>query len=316
MNNLAHDATLFQTATLQGGVIALGNFDGVHKGHQNVIKAAVDEGLRQQIPARVLTFEPHPRAILKPDSPPFRLVSPRTKLRLLVDMGIDEVIVLNFDKDLQTLAAPDFVSQILIEQYGAQHIVAGFDFVFGEGRGGNMQSLREWLAPHKVEVTEVTPFRDAQGEVMSSSRIRRALMDGDLATANRILGRPWTIEGVVMQGAARARDFGYPTANIPLGDYQRPKYGVYAVMARRFGSRKSFVGIANIGVRPTLDGRHEWLEVHLFDFNQNIYGQEWEVELHHFIRPEQHFADLDGLRAQITKDVFLAKNLLAQPPKL
>jgi riboflavin kinase/FMN adenylyltransferase len=313
MNNLAHDEANFQSATLQGGVIALGNFDGVHRGHQSLIKAAVDEGMRQQIPARVLTFEPHPRSVINPDGPPFRLVSARTKQRLLYDLGIDEVIVLPFNAQLQQLSAYDFVQHLLLEHYGAQHVVAGFDFVFGHERGGTMHHLRSWLSPHNVEVTEVVPFRDAQGEIMSSSRIRKALAAGELATANRILGRPWSIEGMVVQGSGRGRDFGYPTANVALGDYQRPKYGVYAMMARPLGSKSSFAGVANIGVRPTLDGNREWLEFHLFNFGQQIYGQEWEVELHHFLRPEQAFPDIAALQAQIAKDVYQAKTLLANP---
>ena len=315
MNNLAHSEVAHQTMALQGGVIALGNFDGVHRGHQSLIKAAVDEGMRQQIPARVLTFEPHPRSVIKPDAPPFRLVSKRAKLKLLYDLGIDEVIVLPFNAAIRELSAQDFVQQLLIGKYGAQHVVAGFDFVFGHERGGNMLNLRGWLSPHNIEVTEVVPFRDAQGEIISSTRIRQALQAGDLATANRILGRPWSIEGAIAQGSGRGRDFGYPTANMALGDYQRSRYGVYAIMARRIGSSASVAGVANIGVRPTLDGTREWLEFHLFNFQQDIYGQEWEVELHHFLRPEQAFTDIAALQAQIAKDVFQAKTLLAHPAR-
>jgi riboflavin kinase/FMN adenylyltransferase len=199
------------------------------------------------------------------------------------------------------------VENILIREYGAQHIVAGFDFVFGHQRVGNMQNLRKWLAPYEVGVTEVTPFRDAQGEVMSSSRVRTALQAGDLNTAEHILGRPWSITGTIVKGAQRGRELSVPTANIPLGEYQRPKFGVYAVQAGRAGGPHRHQGVANIGVRPTVDGKNETLEFHLFDFHNDIYGEEWEVELLDFIRPEQAFPDIEALRAQIMQDIETAK---------
>jgi riboflavin kinase/FMN adenylyltransferase len=191
-----------------------------------------------------------------------------------------------------------------------QHAVAGFDFVFGHGRQGNMQNLQTWLGPHEIGVTEVTPFRDSDGEVFSSSRTREALQAGDLPAAERILGRRWFIAGMVIKGAQRGRTIGVPTANIALGEYLRPKFGVYAVRAGPTGKPRSFQGVANIGTRPTVDGKTELLEVHLFDFDSDIYGQEWEIELVDFIRPEQAFPDLDALRRQIAQDIEAAKAIL------
>jgi len=295
----------------KGGVFALGNFDGVHLGHQAVVKTAVDKAHGMGVPARVLTLEPHPRSVFKPHIPPFRLTPPLAKIRLLRAFGVDEVIVQPFTPEFSQLAPPDFVERVLLDECGAQHVVAGFDFVFGHARAGNIQNLRTWLGPRGVGVTEVTPFRDAEGHVMSSSRTREALQQGDLKTARHILGRPFSIAGMVEHGARRGHDMSVPTANIALGEYLRPKFGVYAVHAGCVGGPLQRQGVANIGVRPTVDGKTELLEVHLFDFHEDIYGQEWEVELIDFLRPEQAFADMNALREQINHDIETAKARLA-----
>jgi riboflavin kinase/FMN adenylyltransferase len=294
-------------AAEKGGVYALGNFDGVHRGHQAVVKAAVDKARLLNAPMHVLTFEPHPRSVLKPDIPPFRLTPAAAKVRLLKAAGADDVIVQPFTQEFLKISAEAFVEDILIKACAARHVVAGFDFVFGYRRTGTMRQLRAWLAPHSVDVTEVTPFRDAHGEIMSSSRAREALQQGDLATAEHILGRPWAISGLVAHGAQLGRELSVPTANIALGDYLRPKFGVYAVQACRVGDKIMKQGVANIGLRPTVDGKSETLEFHLFDFNEDIYGQEWSVELTAFIRPEQAFADLNALRTQILADIETAQ---------
>ncbi|MDX2028013.1 MAG: bifunctional riboflavin kinase/FAD synthetase [Alphaproteobacteria bacterium] len=304
-----------KNAPPQGGVYALGNFDGVHRGHRAVVKAAIDKARAIGASARVLTFEPHPRSFFKPDLPPFRLTPAATKIRLLKALGIDDVIVEPFTPQLSQLSAQDFVERILIQRYGAQHTVAGFDFVFGHGRGGDMKQLRNWLAPHKIGVTEVTPFRDARGEIMSSSRTRDALRHGETATAEHILGRAWSISGVVERGAGRGAELEARTANIALGEHLRPQFGVYAVHAARVGDPFLRQGVGNIGTRPTVDGKNELLEFHLFNFNEDIYGQEWEVELIDFIRPEQAFANLEALRSQIARDIEAAKVKLAARAK-
>lgn len=228
------------------------------------------------------------------------------KEELLLALGVQDVMVVPFTLALSRLSATEFIEKVLLEHYGMQHAVAGFDFVFGHGRQGNMDNLRSWLAPHDIGVTEVRPFEDADG-VLSSSRIREALQNGDLKTAGQILGRRWSIAGIVAEGAKRGRTIGIPTANIALGEYLRPKFGVYAVMAGPANGPKTHKGVANIGNRPTVDGKTEWLEVHLFDFDKEIYGQGWGVELVDFIRPERVFEGFDALRTQITHDIAAAK---------
>jgi len=314
MVNLAYK--LSETISgLKGGVFALGNFDGVHRGHQAVIKTAVEKARGMDVSARVITLEPHPRSVFKPGIPPFRLTPAPAKVRLMCALGIEDVIVLPFTKEFSLLPAQNFVRDILMDEYGVQHVVAGFDFVFGHERGGNMQNLRSWLGPHSVNVTEVTPFRDEHGEVMSSSRTREALQAGDLRTAEHILGRPWSIAGIVERGAQRGRELSVPTANIALGEYLRPKFGVYAVNAGPVGKPLVHQGVANIGVRPTVDGKTEMLEFHMFDFDGDIYGQEWDVELIDFIRPERAFPDIDTLRQQIMQDIETAKLRLTSPAR-
>jgi riboflavin kinase/FMN adenylyltransferase len=295
------------STALRGGAYALGNFDGVHLGHQAVIKAAIDKARGLGIPARVLTFEPHPRSVLKPHIPLFRLTPAPAKLRIMKALGVDDVIVRPFTPEFSQLGATDFVQQVLLGDCGAQHVVAGFDFVFGHARGGDIRKLRGWLAPHNVGVTEVTPFRDAKGVLMSSTRAREALQEGDLPTARHILGRPWSIAGIVQHGDRRGHQLSVPTANIALADYMRPKFGVYAVHAGRVNEPKRWQGVANIGVRPTIGAGGDMLEFHLFNFDEDIYGEEWEVELIAFLRPERRFSDMETLRAQIMQDIEDAK---------
>ena len=295
---------------MNGGVFALGYFDGVHRGHRLVIDAAVVAARALKIPARVLTFEPHPRAFFAPNLPPFRLAPPPAKERLLKSCGIDDVVTLNFTDEFAQLSAQDFVEQVLIKQCAAQHIVAGHDFAFGHGRAGNMQLLTKWLAPHGVAVTEIPALGDIAGRAVSSSAIREFLRQGELAKAIDMLGHGWSIAGTIIGGDARGRTLGVPTANIALGDYLRPKFGVYAIRAGRVGEPLSYKGVANIGVRPTLNdkGVRENLEAHLFDFDEDIYGQEWEFALTRFIRPEQKFSGLDELKAQIKRDIEAARS--------
>lgn len=299
---------------LRGGVLALGNFDGVHRGHQALIKAALGCARRRDMRVRVLTFEPHPRSVFAPENPPFRLTPAKEKNRFLMALGIDSVETLAFSLAFSEMSAAMFVEQILLGQYGAEHIVAGFDFAFGHRRGGDMASLRAALAPHKVEATEIAPLRDQNGAIISSSRIRTLLQTGDVQAAQPLLGRPWSIAGRVIQGVQRGRTLDFPTANIDLGDYLRPHYGAYAVLARRKGETTFLPGVANIGIRPTVEEGHEVLEFHLFNIHADLYGQEWEVELHHFLRPERAFPSLAALREQIVADVLRARALLSCPP--
>ena len=298
-------------AGIRNGVVALGNFDGVHRGHQAVVRTAVGVARAQGIPAVILTFEPHPRSVFQPDAAPFRLTPAPVKERLLRALGVDGVVVMPFTPDFSRLSAEEFVRQILIEGLGAKHIVAGYDYVFGHKRGGTMSMMVQLLEPSRIGVTEVAPLRDEQGEAMSSSRIREALRQGDAITAARILGRTWSIAGVVQHGAKRGASIGVPTANISLGDYLRPRFGVYVVEARREGDATTWRGVANIGTRPTVDGKTETLEAHLFDFNQTIYDEAWEFDLIDFMRPEQRFESFEELKVQIEKDVKTARSRTA-----
>lgn len=293
---------------MKGGVFALGNFDGVHRGHQAVIRAAVEKAREKGIRAKVLTFEPHPRVFFQPKSAPFRLTPYPVKEALLKELGACEVIPLPFTAELAHMPAERFVEEILLQQFGAQHLVAGHDFIFGYKRGGDMTKLRAWLEPKSVGVTEIEPQGDG-GEVFSSSEARELLLEGEVEAAAVILGRKWALQGKVVHGEARGHIVGIPTANISLDDYLRPKFGVYAIEAGRVGGPLAYRGVANIGLRPTVDGKTENLEAHLFDFHEDIYGQEWQFALSHFTRPELKFDNLEALKAQILKDIEAAKSL-------
>jgi len=294
-------------------VLALGNFDGVHLGHKAVALSAVSHAKEMGITAAALTFEPHPRHIFSTSTEPFRLTSEADKKLLLREIGINEIITINFTKDIAAMPAKLFAEKMLAEELNAAHIVAGADFGFGQKRGGNMSSLREWLEPRGIDLTEIPLLMDEQGKPVSSSRIREALKKGNMDAASRLLGRNWSISGKVIHGQKRGKELGFPTANIDMGDYLRPKLGVYTIKAQKRGEKREFAGVANIGIRPTLNGHEELLEFHLFDFQGDIYEQDWNIELCHFIRPELTFPDLESLKNQIGKDVEHAKLLLSNP---
>lgn len=299
---------------MQACVCAIGNFDGVHRGHLAVLEAArrVANGLK--IPLCVLTFEPHPRQFFVPQGAPFRLTSFAQKVRYLKRAGAESVHALPFDKAFSMMEAEDFVSQVLHARFGCVHAVVGEDFVFGHNRGGDVHFLRAIGQGLGMDVTAVPLYGDRQNEVYSSTETRLALQKGDLAAARHILGRNWAIEGEIVKGRKLARNLGFPTANIDLKDYLRPKFGVYAAKAWQTGlqeqetglqeqQHKKRFGICNIGKRPTIDGVTERLEIHLFDFATDIYGQCWEVELTRFIRPEITFSGVEALQAQIKADI-------------
>lgn len=294
---------------MEGGVFALGNFDGVHRGHQAVVRETIKKAREIKASAKVLTFEPHPRSFFQPNLPPFRLTPPEVKERLLKALGIDQIVTLTFDANLAGMSAQEFVENLLIQKLKVQHIVAGNDFAFGRNRSGNMAKMEAWLAPHGIGVTEVGEMGE-DGEVFSSSRARELLLEGEVEAAAKILGRPWSIEGTVVKGKGiGGKTFGFPTANICLGDYLRPKFGVYAVRAGKPGEALTVRGIANIGARPTFGEHSENLEAFLFDFDQDIYGQKWEFALTHFVRPERKFDSPEALKTQIEKDVATVRKL-------
>ncbi|MGB0696420.1 MAG: bifunctional riboflavin kinase/FAD synthetase [Rhodospirillaceae bacterium] len=301
-------------ANLRGACVALGNFDGVHRGHRAVIGAAKKLAARNNAPFGVLTFDPHPRRVFKPDLPPFALSSFRMKVRLMEEQGADFFCVQHFDEDFAG-ASPDwFIETVLVKGLKVRAIAVGEDFAFGNKRMGNVALLRDRSLELIYEVVALSAVSDADGTALSSTRIRNALASGDLDIANHILGRPWEIEGRVEHGDARGRTIGFPTANVRLGDFQRPRTGVYAVTAGPDEGPDTVwtPGVANFGNRPTVDGKTELLEVHLFDTDRNLYGIPLRIRFHAFLRPEQKFADLDALKTQIAADAHQARALLAQ----
>lgn len=293
---------------LRGGVIALGNFDGFHAGHQAVVGRAVRHAKDEGRPAIVATFDPHPVRFFKPDVPPFRLTTLDQRQELFAAAGADAMLVLPFDAALAGTTAEDFITGLLLDRYGAAGVVTGSDFVFGKGRGGNVVTLADHARRLGFFTEMVAPVED--DAVISSSRIREALQAGDCAAAARLLTRPFTVRGTVQHGDKNGRLLGFPTANIDMGNYLRPRYGIYAVTGKLPDGRV-LKGAANLGIRPSFDPPKELLEPHFFDFADDLYGQEIDVAFHAFIRPEAKYDGMDALMAQIAKDCDAAKALLA-----
>lgn len=291
----------------RGGVVALGNFDGFHLGHQAVVGRAVARAAHEGRPAIVATFDPHPVRFFKPDLPPFRLTTLDQRQRLFAAAGADAMLVFPFDAGLAGTPAEDFVG-LLADRIGAAGVVTGEDFTFGARRGGNVAVLRQLGARHGI-AAETVGAVELNGEPVSSSRIREALQAADPGTATRLLTRPFAIEGVVEHGDKRGRTLGYPTANMRLGDYLRPAYGIYAVRAR-LDDGSEHAGVASLGVRPTFDPPAELLETYLFDYSGNLYGRTLEVSLHAYLRCEEKFDSLDALIDQMRRDEAEARRLL------
>ena len=299
-------------------MVVIGNFDGVHRGHQVLLADARSIADSLSAPLVVLTFEPHPRSVFLPDQPPFRLTSLRAKAHALQDAGVDHLFVQHFDHAFALKSAEAFVAEILVADLAARHVVVGWDFCFGNKRAGNVALLKSMGAKHGFGVTGVDPVMSGGGEIYSSSIIREHLRQGRPAKAAGLLGRPWEIEGRVEPGDRRGRTIGFPTANIGLGDYLCPALGVYAVLAGRdpgveHGEETRWLsGVANLGRRPTVAGDDIRLEVHFFDFDDDIYGETLRVRLIDFLRPEKKFDGLDALKAQIALDCGQAREILAQ----
>ena len=296
---------------LRGAVVAIGNFDGFHLGHQAVVNRAVQRGAHERRPVIVATFDPHPVRLFKPDVPPFRLTTLDQRQRLFTHAGADAMLVFNFDRALAATSAEEFVSGLLAQRIGAAAVVTGDDFGFGKGRAGNVQVLAELGARHGIAAEAVAPVL-LNGERVSSGRIREALQAGDPGTATRFLTRPFAVEGVVERGDRRGRALGYPTANLTLGSYLRPKYGIYAVRMR-VGEDSDHPGVASLGIRPTFEPPVELLEAHAFDIDEDLYGRTIEVDLVDYIRPEEKFDSMDSLAAAMRADETQARRLLAIP---
>lgn len=296
---------------------ALGNFDGVHRGHQAVVEAAVQEARRLGAAPAAIVFEPHPRQHFQPQAAPFRLQSAGQRARALAALGVETLVEVRFEAALAALSADAFAQDILARAIGVRHLCIGLDFRYGQGRAGDAVSLERQGAALGFGVTVVDAVDDSDhpGDKISSSAIRAALQAGDVTLAARLLGRPWAIEGAVIPGQQRGRTIDFPTANIALGAYLRPALGVYAIRARLPDGRE-MPGVANIGVRPTVAGAdaEPLLEAHLFDVAEDLYGQTLDVALIAFLRPEQRFESFAALTAQIAQDAAAARALLSAGP--
>ena len=295
----------------RGATIALGNFDGVHLGHAHLLRAA--HAARPDAPLAVLTFEPHPRELFRPDDPPFRLMLSAERAEALAANHVSILYELTFDHEFSLMTAEKFVADVLFRGLSARHLASGVDFAFGHRRGGDTGFLATRAEALGMGMTMVPALADAQGP-LSSTRIRRALQDGYPERATAELGRPWAIRGVVVQGDQRGRTIGFPTANIQLGRHLEPARGVYAVPIRQpDGSVQP--GVANIGRRPPVNaGPESRLEVNIFDFAGDLYGQELAVALHAYLRPEQKFSGLEELKTRIAADATYARQILDRKP--
>lgn len=299
---------------LRGAILAMGNFDGFHLGHQAVVARALEWARAEGRPAIVATFDPHPMRLFHPDVPPFRLTTLNQRQRLFEAAGANAMLVFHFTRELASKSAREFV-EYLGGHVGAAGVVTGQDFTFGAGRSGTVALLKELGAPLGLRSEAVAPVAEDDGAVISSSRIREALKRGDCATATRLLTRPFAIEGEVVHGGKVGRTLDFPTANLELGTYLRPAYGVYAVRGRMPDGRV-VDGVANLGIRPMFDPPVELLEPYFFDFSGDLYGQTIEVQMLAHMRGEAKFDGLDALKAQIARDCEDARQILADMPPL
>jgi len=296
---------------LKGGVIAIGNFDGVHRGHQSVLERALEIARTRGVPALVLTFEPHPRTVFRPDQPVFRLTPAPLKARICEALGFDAVIEYPFDREFSQRSADDFVHSILIDWLGASEVVTGFDFHFGHGREGGPAFLMNAGSRNGFGVTLIDAFRDENAEVVSSSRIRALLVDGEMAEAAGLLGYRYLAESEVIGGEKLGRTLGYPTANMRLPPETELRSGIYAV---RFRTADGVMhdGVASYGRRPTVtENGAPLLETYVFDFSGDLYGQLCSVSFFAYLRPELKFDGLEPLIAQMRNDEAEARALLA-----
>ena len=296
---------------LRGAVVAIGNFDGVHRGHRAVIAAALQRARALGRPAAALTFEPHPRSVFRPDEPLFRLTDERAKLRLLAATGLDGAIVLRFDAALAQLSAADFVARVLVQQLAVSGVAIGFDFHFGAERTGSPGYLAAQGAKLGFAVDIVPRFEDA-GRPVRSGPIRAALAAGEVVEAAELLGYPWFVSGEVVHGDKRGRALGFPTANMRLDPGCRLKHGIYAVRVG-VGDRR-YDGVASFGRRPMFDQGTVLLEAFLFDFDGDLYGQTIDVAFIDWIRPELNFPSVEELVGRMDEDARLARAALARRP--
>lgn len=298
----------------KGAVVAIGNFDGVHRGHQALIARAKDLAVRASAPLGVLAFEPHPQEFFRPDAGCFRLTPFRAKARLLAEQGVGIMYAIAFDGEMANRSADEFVRQVLVEGLGVRAVIVGADFRFGKGRAGDAALLARAGAHFgfAVEIFDTVIAHDAQK--VSSSEIRAALKQGKPDIAAKLLGRFWSIESRVEHGDGRGRDLGFPTANMSLYGYLQPAFGIYAARATILENEKpagTYDGVASLGIRPMFRTDAPLLEVHLFDFSGDLYGKHLAVELISYLRPEQKFDSMEALKAQMARDREAARAALS-----
>ncbi len=295
---------------LRNSVVAIGNFDGVHLGHRGVLEPALAKARELSTNAIVLTFEPHPRTFFRPSEPVFRLTPPEEKARLFTEMGFAGMIEKRFDAEFSQMPASSFVYRLLGQEMRVRHAIAGMDFHFGKARFGTPQFLRERAAEMKIGVTLIEPVLDGTGAVISSTRIRKALEEGDINLATSLLGRPWRVNGEVVSGKKLGRTLGYPTANMELPPETALRHGIYAVRVQR-ADGTWHNGVASYGRRPTFDNGAALLETFIFDFSGDLYGETLGIEFFGYLRGEEKFDTVDALVAQMDKDSAAARALLS-----
>lgn len=293
----------------RGAAVALGNFDGVHRGHQTVIAQAAAAARRLNAPLGVISFEPHPRRIFQPNEPAFRLMRPAQQARALEGLGVDLFYVLPFDEEMKNLTDREFAHEVLHDGLGVRHVAVGFDISFGKGRTGSPATMTAYGDEFGFSVSVAQAVSDGEGEKYSSTAVRDALREGRPEAAAAILGRPFAIEGPVQRGRQLGRELGFPTANVQVDDYVQPRFGVYATRTRLPDGRE-VPGVANIGVNPTVGEVAPVLEVWLFDFDEDIYDQTIETDLITFLRPELKFDGLEAMVEQVMRDAAQARKIL------
>lgn len=294
----------------RGASVALGNFDGVHRGHQQVIAQAANAALAGKTPLGVVSFDPHPRRLFRPTEPAFKLMTHGQQARALGGLGVDLFYLLPFDFEMASFGDREFVEKVLVEGLAVKHVAVGFDISFGRGRTGSADLMRTYGAEYGFTVSVAEPVASRDGEKFSSTSVRDALRDGHPEQAARILGRPFAIEGVVRRGQQLGRQLGFPTANVEVEDYVVPKLGVYATRTRLPDGRE-VPGVANLGNNPTTGEVETRLETWLFDFDEDLYGQVIETDLIAFLRPELKFDSIDLLVQQVLKDEQAARAIVA-----
>ena len=297
-------------AAQRGAAVALGHFDGVHRGHQQVIAQAAKAAGRLKAPLGVVTFDPHPRRLFRPSEPAFRLMTLDQQARAMSHLGVDLLYLLPFDFEMASFTDREFVERVLVEGLGVRHVAVGFDISFGRGRSGSAELMKTYGDEFGFSVSVATAVAGGDGEKFSSTGVRDALRDGRPEIATRIMGRPFAIEGVVRRGQQLGRKLGFPTANVEMVDYVVPRLGVYATRTRLPDGRE-VPGVANLGNNPTTGEVETRLETWLFDFDEDLYGQVIETDLIAFLRPELKFDSIELMVDQIRRDEAQARAIVA-----